>query len=507
MNPRRKGILASGLSSIVHIVVNLLYIPVLLKLLGQAEYGLYQMVGSFFSYLTIFESSVSAGVLKFYCKAVHDGEDSANEVLGTARKIFFFFSVGFIFAGIIGSTVFWRVYCMSLSSEELNESIIMLALLVFNFVITLNNAVYLAIINGNERFFFLKMLSVFSQLLQPLICIFVLFQAPYAVAVIIVQLGMNVILILARRLYVHKERLIGKGKKEFDCEIAKSIIFFAGSILLAQIADQIFWKTDQLILGKLYNTAVVAVYAVGSQIYLNYMYIGILVSSVFFPRISKIYMEDKCMEKLSRLFIKVGRITFFIVLLVLSGFLIYGQAFVAIWAGHGYEEAYLVAGIVMIPFSVDICQNIGLTILQVMDQYAFRAKMYFVAAVLNVFLTVIMARRMGIIGAALSTAISMTVTSGFCLNFFYSRKIGLQIMEFWKNILVILGKVLPVIVIGVVLNIVLPSHMGALGLVIKIITYTLIYGLTAFCWIMNEEEKSIVKDILDKVLRVQRKMP
>ena len=38
-------------------------------------------------------------------------------------------------------------------------------------------------------------------------------------------------------------------------------------MLLSNIADQIFLKTDQIILAKMYNTAIVAVYAVGSQIY------------------------------------------------------------------------------------------------------------------------------------------------------------------------------------------------------------------------------------------------
>ncbi len=501
MNSRRKGILSSGLYSVVHVVVNFLYIPVLLNLLGQKEYGLYQMVGSFFSYFTVFESSISTGVLKFYCKALNENEESVNKVLGTAKRIFFILSCILALAGIVGIFAFKEVYRNSLSSEELQESILMLVLLIANFVISLNNALYLAVINANERFSFLKILLLVNQLLQPLICIFVLRHSPYAVTVVIIQSLLNVMLVLARRLYVYKERFIGKGKKRFDNKFAKAILFFAGSIMLAQIADQIFWKTDQLILGKLFDTAVVAVYAVGSQIYLNYMHIGLMVSTVFFPKISKIYAEDHNVERLSRLFIKVGRIDFLLLLLVLSGFFLYGREFITIWAGQEYGEAYKIALIVMIPFTVDICQNIGLTILQVMDKYTFRAKMYFIAALLNVVLTIIMTIKWGSLGAAFSTAISMAITSGLCMNLYYAKKIGLQIAAFWHNILTILAKFLPVIVVGMITESILPQHIGVVGLAIKIILYTMMYGLVAFGWVMNGEEKDIFKGMLYKILR------
>ena len=39
---------------------------------------------------------------------------------------------------------------------------------------------------------------------------------------------------------------------------------FSGGIIMATIADQIFWKTDQLIVGYLFGAEFVAVYSVGS---------------------------------------------------------------------------------------------------------------------------------------------------------------------------------------------------------------------------------------------------
>lgn len=66
MNKRRSGALISYIYSITQVVVNLLYVPILLAGIGQAEYGLYQMVGSIIAYLSIINSTFSAGAVRFY---------------------------------------------------------------------------------------------------------------------------------------------------------------------------------------------------------------------------------------------------------------------------------------------------------------------------------------------------------------------------------------------------------------------------------------------------------
>ena len=123
-----------------------------------------------------------------------------------------------------------------------------------------------------------------------------------------------------------------------------------------------------MILGKLFSTTVVAVYSVGAQIYMMYMQFGTQIASVFYPKVSILYQEENGLQKVSDLFIRVGRATFFVILLVLSGFIIFGREFLLVWVGEGYEAAYWVAIIVMLPFSVDLAQNLGLCILQVKGQ-------------------------------------------------------------------------------------------------------------------------------------------
>lgn len=90
----------------------------------------------------------------------------------------------------------------------------------------------------------------------------------------------------------------------------KGLFQLSSAILFALIADQIFWKADQLVIGKMLNTSAVAVYSVGSQIYMNYTPLGTAISSVFMSKLSKLYDVEKDIQSISELFIKVGRIAF-----------------------------------------------------------------------------------------------------------------------------------------------------------------------------------------------------
>ena len=220
----------------------------------------------------------------------------------------------------------------------------------------------------------------------------------------------------------------------------KGLFQLSSAILFALIADQIFWKADQLVIGKVLNTSAVAVYSVGSQIYMNYTPLGTAISSVFMSKLSKLYDVEKDIQSISELFIKVGRIAFLFLGLILCGFILFGQEFILLWAGEGYKEAYYVAVIIMIPLTVDAMQNLGLTILQVMNKYGFRGKVYFIIAIINIITTVFLVKTVGIVGAAISTAISMAIGNGVIMNLYYN-KLGLNIRKFWKEII----KLLPVV--------------------------------------------------------------
>lgn len=491
MSERKKGVILSYIQVVLSGVVSIIYVPLLLRYLGQSEYGLYQIVGSFFSYVTVFESCMSTGVLRNYCNALgNQDKEAADVTLSMAKVIYRAMAVLMVVAGVIVLFAFRRFYASSFSASELKESSAILILLFANMMVTLLGSIYLTILTGHEKFTFLKVLAIIIQVAQPFFVILCVRKIPYAITVSTVIVLLNVFTVLMRYLYVTQKLKIRIVKKKRNQRVIREIVELSVTILLGCIADQIFWKTDQVILGKLLSTAVVAVYSVGAQIYMMYMQFGTQIASVFYPKVSILYQEENGNQKVSDLFVRVGRVTFMIIMLILSGFIVFGKEFLLIWVGAGYIEAYYVAIVVMIPFSIDLAQNLALAILQVKKQYGFRAKIYLLSALINVITTVILASYFGIIGAAISTGLSMFITSGLIMNWYYLKKVHLDIVKFWKESFEVIVASMAIMILALLIK----KHMswnsaGLLQLGMEILLFTSIYVCMMYKFIMTSEER------------------
>ena len=498
MNPRKAGAMMSYAYTGAQIVVNLIYVPLLLGGIGQAEYGLYQLIGSIIAYLNVINTTLSAGVTRYYCKYYALGdEDGMSNTLGIARRIYRWAGIIIAVAGLLFAILVRVVYAQSFTPWEVDESTIMIAILVLNLIVTMNNTISIAVINAHEEFVFLRATMLGTVVLQPFLVVLALRWFPYALTVSIIQLVLNTVCRTIQHEYAKGHLGMDSRLRFLDKELEKGLLRFSGAIILATVADQIFWKADQLILGYLYGTETVAVYAVGAQIIMQYMPIGTSIAAVFLPKVSEFYHRDGNLKAISDLFVSVGRIVLYPLLLVLTGFIVFGQDFVRLWAGPGFEEAYWVAVIVMVPFTVDISQNLGLTILQVMDKYYFRAKMYLVAAVLNIALTVVLAQRLGCIGAALSTGIAMLVSSGFVLNWYYAKVIGLDVAGFWRSTLRL---TVPLAGLAVFAGLVRFMAGGASGwgqLIAGIVIYTIAFFAAAFFFSANAYERGLIHKAVD----------
>ena len=501
MNQRKAGILLAYVCTATHIIANLLYIPILLNRIGQDEYGLYQLVGSLISYLSMMESLLSTGVLRYYCKYNSIGNEEKKEnVLYISRKIYTLLSFAITLAGIICVFVFQIVYESTLTKHELSEAVFMVVILIVTIIINLMSAVYTAAITANEKFVFLKIILICTNILQPIVVLFAVKRVPYAITVVIVQFVMCAFTQAVTRYYAINKLNIKIKFHYRDKEFEKDLFSLSFSILLVTIADQIFWKTDQLIIGKIMGTAAVAVYSVGAQIYLNYSPIGTSISSVFMPRLSMILDQQNDMEEVSNLFIKTGRISFMILSFVLIGFGLYGKEFISIWAGSEYMAAYYIAIIIMIPLTVDVMQNMGLTILQIKGKYSFRGKIYLAIALANIATTIYLVQHFGIIGAAVSTSIAMGIGNGLIMNIYYKKVLGLDITRFWKEILSILPSTIISFGMGLIIR-QISIYNPWLELGIHVGIFTIFYSMILYAFSLNQYEKMLINMLLKKLNR------
>lgn len=497
---RRGGVVITYIYTICNILIQLIYVPLLLSSIGQEEYGLYQLIGSVVSYIVSINGILAAGVGRYYCMyKANDDRTNMENTLAIAKRMYWVMSAVTLIAMIGIVIVFRLAYQGSFSPEQIDECSLMLMVLGINCVVTMNNSINISVISANERFYFLKGSQTITLILQPVLVLLFTQICPSALVVTCVVLAMNALCALMQRFYaknVLKARYTYHG---WNKALAHGLLGFSAIIVLVVLADQIFWKTNQLIIGFFFGAAPVAIYAVGSQIYTAYMTVGTAVSSVFFPRVSELYHHDRNMDAISALFIKVGRVSLMLCLAILGGFAILGEDFIMLWAGEGYFEAYVIALVIMVPFTIDLIQNLGLTIMQVMNRYQFRGFVYLSIALLNVALAIVLLQLYGLVGAAVSTAVAMFVGNGLIMNWYYMVKVGLDVLGFWKSMLtILLPELLYFLVFGALYRLLPIAHGAWAPLILSGVLFVVGYLLVLRQFSMNNYEKTLLASILNR---------
>jgi O-antigen/teichoic acid export membrane protein len=284
--------------------------------------------------------------------------------------------------------------------------------------------------------------------------------------------------------------------KNFDKGLLKEIGGYSFFVFLNIIVDNVFNNTDQIILGIVSGTVAVSVYAVASQITGMNLQCSTVISGLFLPKITKTLEEKNADKKISDLFIKVSRIQIYIMMLILFGFLVFGKFFIEKWAGLDYINAYYIVLIIIIPSVVPLTQNVAISVIQARNQHQFRSIVYVIIAILNVLISIPLAKRYQGIGAALGTALANILGQIITMNIFYYKKAKLDIPKYWRFFLRMFGQyAIFSIMFMVVLNKI--GYYVSTFLIGGII-FVLLYALISY-FNMNLDEKTYINNIIKKI--------
>ena len=76
---RKGGVVLSYISIMINTIVQLLFTPFLIRTLGQSEYGLYSLVASIISYLTVLDLGFGNALI-VYTSCLLYTSDAADEL-------------------------------------------------------------------------------------------------------------------------------------------------------------------------------------------------------------------------------------------------------------------------------------------------------------------------------------------------------------------------------------------------------------------------------------------
>lgn len=492
MNQVKAGAVLNYVIIALNTLLGLCYTPYMLHKLGQNEYGLYSLVASIIAYLTLLDFGFGATVIRYTARyRAQNDHESQYSLFGL---FFVMYSIIGLIAFACGLLLLFNVDALfdrTMTADDIHQTRVMILLLLVNLAITFPMSIFGAIISAYERFVFQKIMIICRTVFSTLTIVLLLYVGYKAVAMVVVQTVFNILLLLSNFVFCKRKLNIKLKFKKFEWGFIRELLGFSVWVFLGDLMFKFYYNTGQFVLGATSGTVAISIFALGITLMQMYIMFSGGISGVLLPKMTTMVTRQASDHEIAQVFLKVGRIQFFIISLVLSGFVIFGKSFITLWAGQGYIEDYTICLIFFFTTVIPLIQNTGIVILQARNQQKFRALMLLIVSAVSLLLQIVLSKYYGAVGCAIAVGAANFVGQGVILNIYYSRKQHLEIRSFWQSIFRMSIYPVLITILGVYLHQFIDlSNFYRLG--IWIIIYSILFIALGWKFSLNVNERKML---------------
>ena len=222
------GVILSYIVVILTTVISIFYTPFMTHMLGQSEFGVYSLVMSIMSYLTILDFGFGNAVVVSTAKRLNnEDKKSLPNLHGMFMKLYLIISFITIILGLIIFFNIENIFGATMSQQELETIKILFCILIFNLSITFPFSLYTNIIVANEKFIFNKILAIIQVVSGPLLSTPILLFGYKSIALGIVTTIVNVTILITNYIYCKRKLNVKLSFNKFDYKLFKKIFLFS----------------------------------------------------------------------------------------------------------------------------------------------------------------------------------------------------------------------------------------------------------------------------------------
>lgn len=500
MNKKLWGVFFSYLLIVVDILVALLFVPYLLDGLGDDEYGLYRLLYSTASYLSVLDFGLGGTITRYIVKFKTEGDLKKQEnFMAMGLLIYGILAVATMIVSVVMALIIPSMYANSIAPERMAEAQCILLVLCATHAVTLFSHAYTGLFSAYERFSYSKISNIVKILLRVAVLVIGVRIWKSAMIVALVDFSLALGLLLIHIFYAKFSVKCNIKLHQWDGKLAKEALFFTSAILIQSIVNQFNTNVASVVLGIFSTTAVIAMYSLVLQLYNMYSGFSTAISSVYLPTISATVFRGADDKEITAKVIEPSRIQLLILLLAASGFILLGREFILLWVGDGYTEVYLLTCILMVTSILNLSQNTITSVLKAKNKLHGKSLILAVSTALNFGITLLLVPKLGALGAVIGSAFSLLFGYGLALNVYYHKVIHINMFTYYKKTYAgIVPATLLAMLVGWGLVWLIPLG-GWLGFLLKGCCYVAVFAVFMYLMGLNRAEKSMVTKFIGKI--------
>lgn len=491
-----KGAIISYIAIFLNIVISFVYTPWMIHKIGTADYGLYSLVTAFVSYFLL-DFGLNTSVTRFIAKYRAEGnEEKVEQIIGLTTRVFVLMDA-VIFVALFVAYIFIENIFTGLTSDEIETLrglfIIAGVFSILTFALKPVDGAMMAY----EYFVPNKLLDMIHRVGSVLLIVILLLLGGDVYSLVLVHCGTAFVAsVIKYMIFVRKSKLRIKWKF-FDRDLLKALLSFSVWIFLIGLAHRFRYSFVPTVLGIVSNSNEIAIFSIGMTIEGFVWVISNALNGLFLPKVTRMVVHSDDRREVSELLTKVGRIQFYIILLIYTGLVLFGQRFVEFWVGADFSNSYYVMLFLVFPSLITSTQAIAQDTVYAENKVRYTAPMILSTSVLGLAASFIISSKFGAVGSAACTCMALLVYAVW-LNIFFKRKLNLNVISFFYSCQYrITLTMLISILIGIFIKTLFPIN-GWFSLFVAAGTYTFIYIANAFFLSFNREEKQLVLSFIRK---------
>ena len=491
----RNGAILSYIAIFINIAISLFYTPWMIKKIGVSDYGLYSLIYSFISYF-ILDFGLSQAIQRFIAKyRAEENVDKVSKMIGLTTRVYLiidavillvlfvlYFFISSIFTGLTSTEI-----------ERLKGLYIIAAVFsILSFMFKPMTGAMMAF----EFFVEEKALEMINKVGAVLgICIALALGAD-VYALILINGACSLITSILKLVVFKRKTKLKIHWTYFDRQDLRSVFSFSVWTFGNGLAQRMRLSLIPSVLGIFSNSAEIAIFAMGITLEGMVYTLSSAINGLFLPTVSRMVANQK-REELLPLMTRVGRIQLFIIVLIFSGFLIFGKPFLHLWVGDSFMPVYYVLLLLIVSNLVSLTQRIADDLIYVENRIKQITIRILVMSAIGLVLACFLAPRYGAIGCAIGTSFGLCAYQ-VSINRYYYNELGINVVEFFKECHF---KIIPLLSIMVVVVMFLSKFFPTeswIGLFLCVSGYIVTYGLISYVFLFNKEEKNLIKSFIYK---------
>jgi len=478
--------------------------PIMVHALGDGDYGLWIAVFSLTGYFGLIDQGIRPSLVRYVSRdhALGDHE-GLRRTLNSALALFGIAGIVTLGVTVVVAQNFQHWFAIEPGHRHLVREVVMIA--GASVALGFPLGVFGAALSGLQRYDLGNAVGIAVGILRALAFVAVLKLGGGLIELAWASLAMNLLgHVLTLGLVLRLLPELRFGPRWVTAPALRAIGSYGGIAFVGALASSLAFQTDALVITALIGAAAVTPFALAAGLVETVRSLVYSATFVLSPTASELETRGET-GKLHAMLLAGAKYSVLLSWPVLFGLMVFGDNFLVTWVGPAYAtsepwsrvlaiggpqaSAAQVLAILAFPTLLALPQSTASALLFGVSRHKGVVVLSLANALINLALSILWARPLGLAGVALGTALPLALVSGIATAVYACRALGLPLARYaWEGMgkagLASLAFLVPALLVNAWLH-----PVGWLPLLAACGGCWLAFALFAWWWVVGPEER------------------